>query len=117
LRCDGFPALVRPDGSHHFHSRQSIASSMTTGFFRNFTHSNSQVMPSNVNVNLNFQQLVQAVRQLSVSDKLRLNEKIWDGEFDIPMEHQRMVLDRMKKSGDTPGRMLDWDEASETLIP
>ncbi len=72
-------------------------------------------MPSNVNVNLSFQQLAQAVRQLSVSDKLKLNEIIWDGEFDIPMEHQRMVLERMKKSRDTPSRMLDWDEATETL--
>jgi hypothetical protein len=68
-----------------------------------------------LNVNLTFQQLLEIVKQLSPSEKLKLSDFIWDESIDIPMEHQKLVLDRIQKSKATPSRMLDWDEASKTL--
>jgi hypothetical protein len=70
-----------------------------------------------LNVNLNFEQLLEIVRQLSPSEKLKLNEFIWDERMDIPVEHQKLVLDRIQKSKANPSSMLDWDEASKTLKP
>jgi len=69
------------------------------------------------NVNVNFQQLVEAVKQLSPDEKIKLNEAIWDENMMIPKEHQTLVLDRIKKAKRNPSRMLDWDEASKTLKP
>ncbi len=68
-----------------------------------------------VNVNLNFQQLLEVVKQLSPTEKVKLNEFIWNENFDIPDEHQKIVLNRIKKSKANPSRMLDWDEASKML--
>ncbi|MBC7410450.1 MAG: addiction module protein [Arcicella sp.] len=70
-----------------------------------------------LNVNLNFQQLLEVVKQLSPTEKVKLNEFIWNENFDIPVEHQKIVLSRIKKSKDNPSRMLDWDDASKTLNP
>ena len=69
----------------------------------------------NLNVNLNFQQLIEVVKQLSPSEKLKLNDVIWEEEMDIPTEHQKLVLDRVQKSKVDPSRMLDWDEAYKIL--
>ena len=69
------------------------------------------------NVSLNFQQLLEVVKQLSPSEKLILNDVIWNENIDIPIEHQNLVLDRMQKSKANPNRMLDWDEASKILKP
>jgi len=68
-----------------------------------------------LNVNLNFQQLLDIVKQLSPSEKLKLNDFIWNDTMDIPMEHQKLVFDRMQNSKVNPESMLDWDEASKTL--
>jgi hypothetical protein len=46
-----------------------------------------------------------------------LNEFIWNENFDIPVEHQKIVLGRIKKSKANPSRLLDWDEASKILNP
>lgn len=70
-----------------------------------------------LNVNLNFQQLLEVVKQLSPVEKVKLNEFIWSENIDIPVEHQKLVLDRIQKSKENPKRMLDWDEASKTLKP
>ncbi|MBP6410712.1 MAG: addiction module protein [Pseudarcicella sp.] len=70
-----------------------------------------------LNVSLNFQQLLEVVKQLSPTEKARLNEFIWNENIDIPIEHQKLVLDRIQKSKENPSRMLDWDEASKTLKP
>jgi hypothetical protein len=67
-------------------------------------------------VDLNFQQLLDVVKQLSPSEKLKLNEVIWDDDTDIPMEHQQLVNDRIQKSKANPNRMLDWDEVSKKLV-
>ena len=67
-------------------------------------------------VDLNFQQLLDVVKQLSPSEKLKLNEAIWDNDGEIPLEHQQLVYDRIQKSKANPSRMLDWDEVSKKLI-
>lgn len=66
-------------------------------------------------VSLNFQQLLEVVKQLSPAEKIKLNDFIWNENIDIPLEHQELVLDRMRKSKANPARMIDWDEASKTL--
>ena len=68
-----------------------------------------------LNVSLNFQQLLEVVKQLSPAEKIKLNDFIWNENIDIPLEHQELVLDRMRKSKANPARMIDWDEASKTL--
>lgn len=70
-----------------------------------------------ININLSFQQLAEVVRQLSPTEKLKLNDVIWNAETDIPVEHQKLVLDRIEKSKKDPSLMLDWDEASKTIKP
>ncbi|MBW4362287.1 addiction module protein [Flavobacterium taihuense] len=61
-------------------------------------------------VDLDFQQLLDVVKQLSPSEKLKLNEAIWDNDSEIPLEHQQLVNDRIQKSKANPSRMLNWDE-------
>ena len=68
-------------------------------------------------VSLNFQQLLEVVKQLTPSEKLKLNDVIWNENIDIPIEHQKLVLDRIQKSKANPNSMLAWDEASKTLKP
>ena len=70
-----------------------------------------------LNINLSFQQLIDVVKQLSPSEKLKLNEVLWNERMDIPEEHQKLVLERKQKSKQNPERMLDWDQASKTLKP
>ena len=70
-----------------------------------------------LNINLNFQQLLEIVKQLSPAEKLKLNDSIWATDIDIPFEHQNLVATRIKKSKENPSRMLDWKEASKTLQP
>ena len=70
-----------------------------------------------LNINLNIEQLVEVVKQLSPDDKLILNEAIWSEDMDIPQEHQKLVQDRIENARKNPERMLDWDKASEKLEP
>jgi hypothetical protein len=66
-----------------------------------------------LNMNFNFQQIVDMVKQLSPNEKLKLSDVIWDENMDIPSEHKEIVLDRIKKSKKNPERMLDWDKVSK----
>ena len=70
-----------------------------------------------VKINLSIQQLVDVVKQLSPDEKLILNEAIWSEGLEIPQEHQKLVMDRIKNARQNPDRMLDWDEASKKLKP
>lgn len=70
-----------------------------------------------LNINLSFQQLVAVVKQLSPTEKLKLNEVIWNENTVISAEHQKLVLNRIKKAKQKPDTMLDWDDASKTLKP
>jgi hypothetical protein len=70
-----------------------------------------------INIQVNFQQILEAVKQLSPKEKLKLNEVIWEDDIDIPIETQKLVLNRIKYAREHPETMLDWDEASKTLTP
>jgi len=70
-----------------------------------------------INIQVNFQQIVDAVKQLTPKEKLKLNEFIWDDNSAIPIEHQNLVNDRIREARKNPELMLDWDEASKTLVP
>lgn len=67
-------------------------------------------------VDLDFKELLKVVKQLSPSEKLELNDAIWNDDIEIPTEHQKIVLDRIEKSKTSPERMLDWDEVSDLPI-
>ena len=68
-----------------------------------------------LNVNLSVNQLVEAVKQLSPKDRLKINDAIWNDNIEIPVEHQEIVLDRMAKAKANSERLLDWDEVSKNL--
>lgn len=68
-----------------------------------------------LNINLTLNQLMEAVKQLSPKDKLKINDAIWSDDMEIPMEHQKIVLDRISKSKVNPERLLDWDEVSKNF--
>ena len=70
-----------------------------------------------IKTNLNFQQLLQAVKQLTPAEKMKLNEAIWEEDMPIPEEHKTLVLNRIKLAKENPKRLLDWDIASDSLIP
>jgi len=66
-------------------------------------------------VELSFRQLVDAVKQLSPSEKLELNEVIWSEDLSIPMEHQNIVNERISVYKTNPEILLDWNLASKDL--
>ncbi len=68
-----------------------------------------------LNIDLNFNQLLEAVKQLSPKDRLKINDAIWNEETEIPIEHQKIVLNRVAKSELDSNRLLDWDEVSKNL--
>ena len=69
------------------------------------------------NIKFNFKEIVDAVRQLSPTQKLELNKVIWEDESDIliPLETQQIVLDRIKKAQEHPETMIGWAEAKKSL--
>lgn len=68
-----------------------------------------------LNIELSVNQLIVAVKQLSPKDRLKVNDAIWNEDMEIPVEHQRIVLERLEKSKENPERLLDWDEVSKIL--
>ena len=68
-----------------------------------------------LNINLSVNQLIEAMKQLSPKDRLKVNDAIWNDDMEVPVEHQRIVLDRMANAKINPKRLLDWDEVSKTL--
>jgi hypothetical protein len=68
-----------------------------------------------LNIELSVNQLIEAVKQLSPKDRLKVNDAIWNEDMEIPVEHQRIVLERLEKSKENPERLLDWDEVSKIL--
>ena len=68
-----------------------------------------------LNINLNVNQLIEAVKKLSVKDRLKVADALWNENIEIPVEHQRIVLNRMAKVKINPERILEWDEVSKTL--
>lgn len=68
-----------------------------------------------LNINLSLNQLLDAVKQLSPKERLKVNDAIWNEETEIPLEHQKIVLDRMAKALKNPERILNWDDVSKKL--
>lgn len=68
-----------------------------------------------IKIDLDIDQLTSIVKQLSAKDKLKLNDAIWDENAPIPVEHQKLILERKAKAKKDPSRMLDWDKASKSL--
>jgi hypothetical protein len=68
-----------------------------------------------INIPINFEQLVEAIKQLNSEEKLELGELMWDESSPIPIEHQEIVLSRIKEARKNPAKMLDWDEVEKTL--
>ncbi|MCC9017562.1 MULTISPECIES: addiction module protein [Flavobacterium] len=68
-----------------------------------------------LNINLSVNQLIEAVKQLSPKDRLKINDAIWNDSMEIPVEHQKIVLDRITKAKANPERLLDWDDVAKNL--
>lgn len=69
----------------------------------------------NLNINLTLEQLLKAVKQLSPSERLKVNDALWENNTEIPAEHQQLVLNRIEIAENNPERLLDWDEVSKDL--
>ena len=80
-------------------------------FFSNFVFMET----IKLNIDLSVNQLIEAVKQLSPKDRLKVNDAIWNEDIEIPIEHQKIVVDRMTKAKANPERLLDWDEVSKNL--
>jgi hypothetical protein len=70
-----------------------------------------------VKINIDFAQLSSIVKQLNPSEKLKLNEIIWNDEMEIPEEHKQLVLSRVKKARKNQNRLIAWDKAVKLLRP
>lgn len=46
----------------------------------------------------NLNEILEAIKQLSPKDRLKINDVIWNEETEIPIEHQKWVLNRIAKS-------------------
>jgi len=68
-----------------------------------------------LSVNIEFQQLLSIVKQLTNEQKIALNEVIWSESIDIPVSHQQVVGERIKSAKQNPSSMIDWDEAKQKL--
>ncbi|MGL2992663.1 addiction module protein [Flavobacterium sp. TSSA_36] len=68
-----------------------------------------------LNIDLSVSQLLEAVKQLSPKDRLKINDALWNEDVEIPIEHQKIVLDRIAKDKTNPERLLDWDKVSNSL--
>jgi Putative addiction module component len=69
----------------------------------------------NLNFSLNFNQLLKVVKQLTPAEKLKLNDCIWEDDFEIPAFQQKIVLERIKESKQNKDSMVDWEDAMKTL--
>jgi transposase len=68
-----------------------------------------------ISINLSFEQLFDVVKKLQPTEKLLLNEALWDEAALIPSEHQTIVMERMGKAKQHRERLIDWDKASQNL--
>jgi len=70
----------------------------------------------NLNIPLNFNQVVDIVKQLSPKEKAKLKEVLDNkSEIDIPEEHKNIVRQRMKASEADPSRLINWDEVKHKI--
>ena len=67
-----------------------------------------------INVPLNFNQLLSLVKQLSPKEKLKLESMIWDEtsekDIEISTVHKQIVSDRLQKMKDNPTECKSWKD-------
>ena len=72
-----------------------------------------------LNVPLNFMQVVDIVRQLSTTEKRQLSEVLLNeqnmDDMVIPEEHKQIVLERIEKYENTPNSYLSWDDIEHKM--
>ncbi len=69
-----------------------------------------------LNIPLDFNQLIDIVRQLPPEEKLVLSEVLLEKqEVVIPEEHKTIVRQRIKASEQDPSRLLKWDDVKQNL--
>ena len=68
-----------------------------------------------INIQVNFNQIVEAVKQMTPEERLILNDVIWNENTPIPIEHQQLVMKRVKEAKEHPETLLDWEEVSKKL--
>jgi len=77
------------------------------------------MQPIQLNVPLNFNQLLSLVKQLSPKEKLKLESMIWDEtsekEIEISAVHKQIVSDRLQKMNDKPTECKSWEEIERNL--
>jgi hypothetical protein len=69
----------------------------------------------NLKIDIKFEQILGVVKFLTPDEKLKLNEEIWLDDFEIPFEHQEIVLGRIAKSKADHSRLLDWKDVESKL--
>lgn len=67
-----------------------------------------------LNIDFTFRQLSDAVKQLSLEDKLKLSDIIWEQD-DIIIQHKKIVMERMNKIEEKTDSLLNWDEIKNEL--
>jgi hypothetical protein len=68
-----------------------------------------------LSIELSFEQLVAIVKQLSPKELQRLNDIVWGDGEEIPDEHIKLTMQRIKKAKKDPSRLIPWDEAVKKL--
>jgi len=69
-----------------------------------------------INVPLNFNQVVDIVRQLSPKDKMKLKAVLQEEQnMVIPEKQKEIVRQRMKVSDADPSRLLNWDDVKHKI--
>lgn len=72
-----------------------------------------------LNVPLNFKQIIDIVRQLSPKEKLQLGEVLWDDtsvdEIEIAEEQKQIVKQRLNKMEKDPESCLTWEDIERKI--
>ena len=72
-----------------------------------------------LNIPLSFEQVIDIVKQLSLSEKQQLGEVLWtEQDMDdmvIPEKHKQIVRERVKRYEASPSSYLSWDEGRASL--
>ena len=72
-----------------------------------------------LNIPLNFEQVIDIVRQLSPSEKKQLSDLLLsdqnNDDLNISDEQKQVVRDRIKKYEDTPGSYLSWNDIEHKM--
>lgn len=72
-----------------------------------------------MNVSLNFKQVLNIVQQLSPEEKQRLSEILWSERdvenITIPESDKQLVRQRIKKQEAASGSYLSWNEIEQKL--